>query len=776
MYIRFLTTLFATLLSSWALATISNLRLVVRDNPSYNVTIGFQQSGGGEALIYWGDTDYGDDYERYPNQSPANASVRTVLGWQRYLDLQNLRSNTYYYFVLVDDDGPSQRYYFQTCPESAENPITMVYGANLADNQASRQEAFTMISKLRPHLVVLGGDYTVLNIDFQWNNLFTDWQLSTTSDGRVFPILPIIGDRENLGNSLSTYFRARHADGFYHIPFGKSLLGFYALNSNFSGNQNQRDWLSQQLSLTAAQYHWKFAAYHQAMRSHQSSQSNNEDAYVNWAYLFFQYSLDLVFEGSAQVHKQSKPIIPISTPGTVDGFKEDEKRGAIYLGDGTMGSTAVSPDNTWSWTAHAAAEQQLQWIYLDKDSCGIRSVDYRNADEVENRENWESPYFKPEFLRLNAVNGQETTYITRVKNGAAFVEISNPVNSPVIEQQFLDVSWNAGVEGGGQITQVKVFVDNTLISTLSGNPGHLTVNGLSPGMHSVQVIVNDDQGRQAVSLAETVFVKEKQTSTAAANGNMDAEEQVNIGLVTLDDPVLHLGSKPGTLGASPSAVGLIFQGLKLGPQAVITEAYIQFTSYEPSANASSQLLIYPYADVNPAAFNTQLGNVSSRNKSNDFIIWDVPVWLAANLADTDMRSPDLSAILQKRLNANGKIDNVGFVITGNGSRNVYSQEGDLRKSPRLIIKYTEPSTGISEQVQPEITIGPNPASDFLQLHNGHNQGVQLYIRDAEGKLVLELRLPSRSEQKISLENLAPGAYQIMYSDGKNKGFQKFIKS
>ena len=154
-----------------------------------------------------------------------------------YTKLENLEPDQAYYFVIKDSTGVSERFYFKTAPDRPKK-FTFIAGGDtkskgsaLSAGRASNK----MVAKLRPLFVLFNGDFTTgngTNPEY-WHQWLTDWDsLTTTIDGRKFPIVPVHGNHEN-GNkiilnkifdvpfqgsdSTNIYYSLSFGDKFFHI-------------------------------------------------------------------------------------------------------------------------------------------------------------------------------------------------------------------------------------------------------------------------------------------------------------------------------------------------------------------------------------------------------------------------------------------------------------------------------------------------------------------------------------------------------------------------------
>ena len=145
----------------------------------------------------------------------------------------------------------------------------------------------------------------------------------------------------------------------------------------------------------------------------------------------------------------------------------------------------------------------------------------------------------------------------------------------------------------------------------------------------------------------------------------------------------------GEVGALSNQVALNFQNLPIPQGATIVSATVQFTALTSTSGATNLTIQGEYAD-NPAAYTAGY-DVVSRPLTTASVSWSVPAWTAES-AGTNEETPDLTAVIQEIVNRPGfgVGNNIAFHITGTGSREAYSNDITLQKSPKLCIVYEEP--------------------------------------------------------------------------------------
>lgn len=348
-------------------------RLSWRDNPATNMTIGFELFGATSVRVVYDTQDHGRDVTAYrlsanPSRSVNHAGMQNV-----FVRLGGLRPGTTYYFLVVDERGLSRRMIFETPPDNPNQPLSIVAGGDSRNNRQAAVTGNRLVSKLRPHFVLFGGDMTNTDTPAEWQAWFDDWQLTISQDGRLTPIVPARGNHESANASIYNLFDVPHPDVYYALSFGGGLLRTYTLNTLFPPGGHQLNWLTSDLS--RAKVTWKIAQYHHAMRPHTRSKPERDELITLWATQFTRYGVDLVVESDAHTVKQTWPIRPSREPGSSEGFIRDDKRGTVYVGEGCWGAPLRVNNDDKPWTRASGRFNQFKWIWLDATQIQVRTVD-----------------------------------------------------------------------------------------------------------------------------------------------------------------------------------------------------------------------------------------------------------------------------------------------------------------------------------------------------------------------------------------------------------------
>ncbi len=624
MRLRF-TSLIALFISitSLGLANTDKYRIILLDDPSSTITIAWNQISGTSPTVYYGTVDHGTNVASYPSSKTVDVTTTYRGMSNQFAKLSGLLPNTNYYFVIQDSNSTSARFWFRTAPND-NTCLSFIAGGDSRNNRTPRQNANLLVSKLKPHGVFFGGDMINFDSDGEWQDWFDDWQLTTASDGRMFPIVPARGNHEAAG-TIQQLFNTP-TDSYYAITWGNNLIRTYTLNSEISVSGNQLTWLTNDLASNPGAT-WKMAQYHKPMRPHVSGKSEGNDEYNAWANLFFNNNVRLVVDCDSHTAKTTWPLEPSTAAGNDEGFIRNDDFGTVYAGEGCWGAPLRAADDAKSWTRNSGSFNQFNLIYVTPTKIELRVVLTDNASSV----------------------GELSNSVDPCGAFPANLDIWNPSNGNLVEILPVPVCPVAGIA-----------CDDSDVTTF---------NDLSDGTCGCAGI--PICGNQIVDIA-------------ISSGDDDAEEFVSNGSMYLNSSDLELVEE----GVGDfQTVGLRFTNLPVPQGALITNAYIQFTVDEADTRATS-LSIRGEDVNNSSVFTMATNNLSSRTTTTASVAWNnIPAWSTIGAAGTDQRTPDLSAIVQEVVNRGGWLagNSMSFIITGSGERTAESSNGTA--SPVLHLEY-----------------------------------------------------------------------------------------
>ncbi|MDO5968273.1 metallophosphoesterase [Flavivirga aquimarina] len=409
-------------------------RLIINDDPATTITIGFNQISGTLPTVHYGLIDFGTDYTMYPYSRTEDRSIIYRGMDNRFVRLTGLIPNTNYYFVIHDSEGTSERFWFKTASNDLSR-LSFIAGGDSRNNRAPRIDANTLVSKLKPHAVLFGGDMTRDDTNSQWQLWMDDWQYTTADNGRMFPVIAARGNHEDSSNVIYNLFDTPSQDSYYAITFGDNLIRAYTLNTEVSVSGDQLTWLQNDLEANP-NTRWKMAQYHKPMRPHTSGKSEGNTEYNAWAQLFYDKGVRLVVDCDSHTVKTTWPVEPSSAAGNDEGFIRNDLDGTVYAGEGCWGAPLRVNNDDKSWTRNSGSFNQFKLIFIDSNEIELRTIVVTpNASEVDEVSD-SNPFTLPDNLDIwNPSEGDVVkiihTSILGVEDVTTLAEViisSNPFN------------------------------------------------------------------------------------------------------------------------------------------------------------------------------------------------------------------------------------------------------------------------------------------------------------------------------------------------------------
>lgn len=376
------------LLGTLAFGATDKYRLIINGDPSTTMTIGWNQISGHSVALLYSTEDHGQDFESYENfQLPDRTVVYKDMN-NHFVRLTGLKPNTAYYFVIVDSESVSRRFWFKTLPNDPSVPLSIIAGGDSRRSGSEttphepRIQSNKVVQAIRPDFVAFGGDYTDKDTDGQWKTWMDDWQYTIGEDGRMAPILPTRGNHERNNEVMVNLFDVRQPDIYYAINFGGSLIRFYTLNVMISVAGDQTNWLQTDLLMNDEKTIWKLAQYHYSIAPHHSGKTYKTPMYINWSPLFHQYNVQLIIECDSHVAKNTWPIRPSDESGSNKGFIRDAATGSVYTGEGSWGLIRDA-DQGYDWTREKGSFTQVKWIQASMDSLVVYTIKSATSNPTE---------------------------------------------------------------------------------------------------------------------------------------------------------------------------------------------------------------------------------------------------------------------------------------------------------------------------------------------------------------------------------------------------------
>ena len=353
----------------------STLRLVWNDDPSTTMAIIWDGMSGRNAAVYYDTLDHDRKYWKYSQHRSPYRKLDFYGMNTRFVKLKDLQPDKTYYFVVKDSKGLSARYWFRTSPVRPQ-PFTFIAGGDTKSEEEvleAGRAANRVVSKLRPLFVLFNGDFTSGNgtDPGKWKQWLTDWNtMTTTLDGRMIPIVPVHGNHEdgNKGN-LNIIFDAPYqlndsSNIYYSLSFGGDLFHLIALNSQIEQGGEQKKWIEDDLKKHQA-FTFMAAAYHKPIWPHHSRKGENSYQYKQWAFLFYNFGLNISFDADSHMHKITFQVKPDTiSQNSVMGYVRDDLNGTKFIGEGSWGAYPRQNDDDKPWTMASGSYKQVKWLHV----------------------------------------------------------------------------------------------------------------------------------------------------------------------------------------------------------------------------------------------------------------------------------------------------------------------------------------------------------------------------------------------------------------------------
>lgn len=682
--------LFFLLCISNIIANTDKYRLVLTDDPATTITIGWNQVSGNNPIVYYGTQDFNTNYASYPNSKTVDKSVRFKGMNNRFAKLTGLTPNTIYYFVIKDSQSVSRRFWFKTAPNDLSR-LSFVAGGDSRNNRVPRQNANKLVAKLKPNAVLFGGDMTNLDTNGEWRDWFDDWQLTTATDGRMFPIVPTRGNHEN-ARVVYNLFNIPNIEEYYALTFGNNLVRTYTLNTEIATNGDQQKWLNEDVK-QHKDVIWKSAQYHKPMRPHVRSKSEGSRVYNAWANIFYREGFRLIVECDSHTSKTTWPIIPTTGAGNDEGFIRNDARGTVYTGEGSWGAPLRGNNDNKTWTRGSAMVNQFKWIFVDEHKIELRTIQVDNANQVSELPN-ETPFAIPTNINILALSdGAKVVEIRPIINPK--ISFSNNMPNTFKDKLNVNISVDFLNSNKVSLSSIEIYNGTTKLTTLTSPPYNFKAS-LTNGQHKIRAIATAVTGMKR-EIEKDIFVGDFSVTKEVTirSKNDDVEESQNGTLINLDGN-LEIGRDNPIIGRKMGVqkIGLRFTNIEIPRGATITSAHIQFTSGE-WASKNHDIDIKIENETNSVIFKNTPNTVSSRNFLNKSILWKTSGWWTIGQKNNNQKTSNLKELLQTVVNKQSwqsSNNAICFMLTSTNQnsserRTVVSFDNNNANAPKLIYTY-----------------------------------------------------------------------------------------
>jgi hypothetical protein len=395
--------------TSRAQAEVTGIYLTWRDDPATTITVNWLSLYPDAPQTVW----YRRDDAAWASREGVSKLVPPSALLVRRAELQGLEPDTVYEIAIGAKAplGKEGIYTFRTMPRELRRAVSFVTGGDMMHTREMVDAMNKQAGRLDPDFALLGGDLAYANnedvtrqIDF-----FQSWMIHARGrDGRLIPMVPVIGNHEAARGRSGADAQAVHASQFYTLfdfPSGKarqvldfgSYLSLVNLDSEHSEaiDGAQAAWLGETLAARAKQtflfacYH--FPAYGSAKAPEPGKLPIDHPRAIaireHWVPHLERYGVTAVFENDHHTFKRTHRL---------RGHRRDDDNGLLYLGDGAWGvRTRTVPPLSEAWyLAKAESTRHLFHVVL-QPSGQARIVAVNDQGAIFDEVNLDAPRTRP---------------------------------------------------------------------------------------------------------------------------------------------------------------------------------------------------------------------------------------------------------------------------------------------------------------------------------------------------------------------------------------------
>lgn len=297
----------------------------------------------------------------------------------RQVDLKKLSPDTEYEFQLR-----AETHRFRTMPASLDRAIQFGIGGDIYSDLDRYELMSRELAARSPEFVVLGGDIAyAYGHSWAWGKGLPRWRAflkawrkdMVTPDGRLIPLLPVLGNHDMRTNKPGTYrlfealFPRAQPLSYAAIDMGDYLSLFLLDTGHIAPiDGEQTRWLDGEL-LKRKDVRYRFAVYHKAGYPSVYPYEGKIPQQIreNWSPLFEKHGVRIAFENHNHAYKRTYPILD----------NKVDPAGVIYLGDGAWGVPPRQLKNASSWYLEKAeSANAIAFVILDKERIKIEVLTF----------------------------------------------------------------------------------------------------------------------------------------------------------------------------------------------------------------------------------------------------------------------------------------------------------------------------------------------------------------------------------------------------------------
>lgn len=306
-----------------------------------------------------------------------------------HAELKNLAPDTVYYLAVKTGEETGREYRFKTAPDN-DKPVKLIFAG---DSRTHLDVAKTISTNIRltaendDSIIALlhGGDFANSTKLSEWKDWLSTYALTTSEDGKLLPIIPIIGNHDAIGKSpiFGQAYGYPGGKNFYYVTQLTPSCRILCLNTEIDTGRQQKTFVRDSLTLMEVEnVKWRIAAFHKPVYP---AVKEPTSAKADWVPLFEDYGIDLVLESDGHCIKRTVPILK----------NKEDPNGIVYLGESGYGAPQREPkmERWYLQGDHAFASKGDHFMMLEIMPEAISYSTIRVTGEVA-----DSFVFKPKRL------------------------------------------------------------------------------------------------------------------------------------------------------------------------------------------------------------------------------------------------------------------------------------------------------------------------------------------------------------------------------------------
>jgi acid phosphatase type 7 len=310
---------------------------------------------------------------RWTPQKGAFKILRGTSNLVHTVELTELEPKTTYQFCF---EVGTADYRFRTLSDNSADPLHFVVAGDAYYYLTPFRKMNAKIVRHDPEFIVIGGDIAysysrklIFRTPYEdvrrWQIFFKEWKKTMiTSDGRLIPMLPVLGNHDIDPSKKEVYFfqlfALPHEDKAYRaLDIGNFLSFIFLDTGHFSPVQGeQTEWLNKTLD-ERSHIALKLPVYHVAAYPSAYAYEGPTPTLIrsNWVPLFESYKVKVAFEHHNHAFKRTYPI----KEGAID------PSGVLYLGDGSWGVSPRAVASNKRWYIEKAKRANCFWLITHKN-------------------------------------------------------------------------------------------------------------------------------------------------------------------------------------------------------------------------------------------------------------------------------------------------------------------------------------------------------------------------------------------------------------------------